>query len=63
MVGISNMDMPKSCMDCKLCKDYISKVWCAPTGNALVRWDVLDKRDERCPLVELIDKEIKGNNI
>ena len=53
MIGILNMDMPKSCMDCKLCKDYISKVWCVPTGIALTRWNVLDKRHKNCPLVEI----------
>ena len=48
-VYIKGMDMPKSCIKCKLCVSYK----CVPTGE--IRWsdefDYDSKRFENCPLV------------
>lgn len=52
MIGIKDMDMPKSCMECNFCVEgLISYCECMFTAKLVGKYN--DIRDIDCPLIEI----------
>jgi hypothetical protein len=58
MIGIKDMKMPKSCMECKFCVEgLLSYCECMFTDRCVGKYN--DVRDIDCPLVEIKENEEK----
>lgn len=58
MVGIKSMEMPETCFACGLlCDGYKGVSRCYVTDEALIENQIAKKRSDKCPLVELEEKD------
>ena len=56
MIGIKDMKMPKSCMECKFCIDEQYKMLECQFTEASVSLNYIN-RHQNCPLIEIDEKE------